>query len=246
MLRWYESDLGRYVLARELDWFDYVSSDLFGFIALQMGECDTDFLRANRMPHHFCAGFDAGPLRAAPEMLPIASQSLDLLALPHVLEFSSHPHQVLREAERVLRPEGRLLISGFNPMSLWGLRRVVAARMSCNQPTHPWHGRFIHLTRIKDWLALMGFEVAGGRMACYAPPLDRAAWLDRFGFLEAAGDRWWALGGGVYLIHAVKRVHGMRILLPKRDSPWRARPAWAQPTRTSSQKIGHEQNTPGK
>lgn len=240
MLRWYESDLGRYVLARELEWFDAVSSDLFGFHALQMGECDSDFLRANRMPHRFCAGVDAGPLRAAPELLPIASQSLDLLALPHVLEFSMHPHQVLREAERVLRPEGRLLLSGFNPMSLWGLRRLLTGRFSSKPPTHPWHGRFIHLTRIKDWLALMGFECVGGRMVCYAPPVERAAWLKHFGFLEAPGDRWWALGGGVYLIHAVKRVHGMRIIAPKRESGWRARPAWAQSTRTSSQQLGHE------
>lgn len=240
MQRWYESDLGRYVLAHELSWFDAISSDLFGFHALQMGECNTDFLRANRMPHRFCAGIDTGPLLAAPELLPIASQSLDLLALPHVLEFSQQPHQVLREAERVLRPEGRLLISGFNPMSLWGLRRVMTGVLTKKVPVHPWHGRFIHLARIKDWLALMGFELAGGRMVCYAPPVDRAAWLARFGFLEAAGDRWWALGGGVYLIHAIKRVHGMRVLLPKRDAAWLARPAWAQPTRTSSQKTKHE------
>lgn len=243
MLRWYESDLGQYVLAQELDWFDAVSSDLFGFHALQMGECETDFLRANRMPHRFCAGIASGPLNATPEMLPIASQTLDLLALPHVLEFSAHPHQVLREAERVLRPEGRLLISGFNPMSLWGMRRVLSGMTCHDRAAHPWHGRFIHLTRIKDWLALMGFELVGGRMACYAPPIDRAGWLARFGLLEAAGDRWWALGGGVYLIHAVKRVHGMRVLLPKRDASWRARPAWAQPTRTSTQKIRHERYT---
>ncbi len=242
MLSWYESDLGRYVLARELEWFDAVSSDLFGFHALQMGDCETDFLRANRMPHRFCAALAAGPLRAAPEMLPISSQSLDLLALPHVLEFSSHPHQVLREAERVLRPEGRLLISGFNPISLWGMRRFVTQRICRDQETHPWHGRFIHLTRIKDWLALMGFELAGCRLACYAPPANKASWLARFGFLEAAGDRWWAFGGGVYLIHAIKRVHGMRILLPKRDTTWRARPAWAQSTRISSQRNQHEQS----
>jgi SAM-dependent methyltransferase len=243
MQRWYESDLGRYVLAHELEWFDAVSSDLFGFHALQMGECETDFLRANRMPHRFCAGATAGPLRAAPEMLPIASQTLDLLALPHVLEFSAHPHQVLRESERVLRPEGRLLISGFNPVSLWGLRRLVSQKLHREVASHPWHGRFIHLTRIRDWLALMGFDLVGGRMACYAPPIDRAGWLARFGLLESVGDRCWALGGGVYLIHAVKRVHGMRVLLPKRDPAWRARPAWAQPTRSSNRNISHERNS---
>jgi SAM-dependent methyltransferase len=232
MQGWYESDLGRYVLARELDWFDAVTSDLFGFHALQVGECRIDFLRANRMPQRYCAGVEAGCPRCLPEQLPFASQGLDLVVLPHVLEFSANPHQVLREAERVLRPEGRLLIAGFNPLSLWGLRRVLGDPGAIG----PWHGRFIHLARLKDWLALLGFELAGGRMACYAPPLNRARWLSGFGFLEAAGDRWWALGGGVYLIHAVKRVQGMRLIAPKWEGKWRARPAWAQSTRTSSQR----------
>ena len=79
MQGWYESDLGRYVLERELEWFDAVTSDLFGFHALQVGGCGIDFLRANRMPQRFCAGPEAGGLRCQTEHLPIASQSLDLL-----------------------------------------------------------------------------------------------------------------------------------------------------------------------
>ena len=157
-----------------------------------------------------------------------------LFRSPHVLEFSPHPHQVLREAERVLRPEGRLLIAGFNPLSLWGLRRVAGSKDALG----PWDGRFIHLARLKDWLALLGFELAGGRMACYAPPVNRLRCLASFGFLEAAGDRWWALGGGIYLLHAVKRVHGMRLIAPKWEGRWRTRPAWAQSTRTSTQRLG--------
>jgi SAM-dependent methyltransferase len=232
MQGWYESDLGRYVLEREMAWFDTVSADLFGFHAMQAGECGIDFLRANRMPQRYCAAVEDGSPRCRPERLPVASQSLDLLALPHVLEFSPNPHQVLREAERVLRPEGRLLVAGFNPLSLWGLRRVLGRP----EAVGPWHGRFIHLNRLKDWLALLGFELAGGRMACYAPPFNRRHWLNRFGCLEAAGDRWWALGGGIYLLHAVKRVHGMRLIAPKWEGRWRTRPAWVQSTRASSQR----------
>jgi SAM-dependent methyltransferase len=233
MQAWFETDLGRYMLTREQDWFDAVCADLFGFNAVQVGACEVDFLRANRMPHRLCASPQAGALHCLPEHLPLASQSLDLVALPHVLEFSSHPHQALREAERVLRPEGRLLISGFNPLSLWGLYRVIKR----GETPWPWNGRFIHLKRLKDWLALLGFEVIGGRMACYAPPINRAAWLDRFDFLEKAGDRWWALGGGVYLIHAVKRVHGMRLITPWREGKWAVRPAWSPTPRQSSQKT---------
>lgn len=231
MQAWFESDVGRYVLAREQAWFDAVSADLFGFNALQLDTCGVDFLRANRMPFRVCAGRTGAGLVTGMEWLPISSQSLDLVVLPHVLEFSPQPHAVLREVERVLRPEGRVLIAGFNPFSLWGLRRVLSPR----DAMRPWNGRFLHLTRLKDWLALLGFDIVGGRMACYAPPIDRSAWIARFSFLEAAGDRWWALGGGVYLIHAVKRVHGMRLIEPKWDSKWVTRPAWAPTPRNTTQ-----------
>lgn len=227
MLSWLDCDLGSYVLGRELAWFDQTCADLFGFKAVQLGSCHTDFLRVNRMPHRFCGGQVGGDVHCALEALPIATESLDLVALPHALEFSPHPHQLLRECERVLRPEGRLLVSGFNPLSLWGLRRLLSGR----DGDYPWHGRFIHLSRIKDWLALLGFEPMGGRMICYAPPLDRLDWIRRFTFLEVAGDRWWAMGGGVYLLHAVKRRHGMRLIAPKWDKSWLARPALGQATR---------------
>jgi len=78
--------------------------------------------------------------------LPLATGSIDLLALPHVLEFNSHPHRILREAARVLMPEGQIVISGFNPLSLWGLKRSLGPR----RPEYPWCGRFIGLLRLKD------------------------------------------------------------------------------------------------
>jgi SAM-dependent methyltransferase len=225
MQNWFESDLGRYVLARELEWFDATSADLFGFNAMQIGLCHEDFLRANRMPYRSCAAVGAGSLRCRPEFLPIDCQSLDLVALPHALEFSPNPHQLLREAERVLRPEGRLLLAGFNPLSLWGIKRALGKKAA-----YPWNGRFLRLSRIKDWLSLLGFELVGGRMVCYAPPINRSAWLERSRCMEAAGDRWWALGGGVYLLHAVKRVHGMRLITPRWDEKWLAGRALARPT----------------
>lgn len=231
MQAWFESDLGRYVLEREQDWFDGVSADLFGFNALQLGSCTIDFLRSNRMPYRFCAGREEGMLFCHAEQLPLASQSLDLMVLPHVLEFSPHPHELLREVERVLRPEGRVLIAGFNPFSLWGMRRL----FNTQDAPWPWRGRFIHLARLKDWLALLGIDLVGGRMACYAPPVNRTLCLKRFAFLEAAGDRWWALGGGVYLLHGVKRVRGMRLIEPKWDSAWLRRPNLAPTPRKTAE-----------
>jgi len=208
---WFATEQGGYVLAREQAYFDRTVGDIFGYNALQLGLPEHDFLRSNRMPLRFSAGNQTGNVvRLCCTELPFATASLDLVLIPHVLEFSEHPHQILREVERVLMPEGSLVISGFNPRSLWGVRRVLGSKQC-----YPWNGHFITLPRIKDWLALLDFEVAGGRFAAYAPPFRTAKWLERHAFMEKAGDRWWAVSGGVYFLHAIKRVHGMRLIKPQ-------------------------------
>lgn len=216
---WFATPLGAYVLERELAYLDEVVVDLFGFNAVQIGLPELDFLRASRIPTR-CRLGASGPvsLRCDPEQLPIAANSVDVCLLPHVLEFAAHPHQILREVQRVLVPEGHVIVAGFNPWSLWGIRRSLKRR----DRLYPWRGRFINLPRLKDWLALLGLEVAGGRMSCYAPPFSREQWLGRFGFLEAAGDRWWPIAGGVYFVDAVKRVPGMRVITPKWNGRARA------------------------
>lgn len=208
---WFATPQGGYVLAREQAFFDRTVSDIFGFNALQLGLPEHDFLRDSRIPLRLTGANQTGAaVRLCGDELPFACDSLDLALLPHILEFAEHPHQILREVERVLMPEGNLMISGFNPRSLWGFRRALGSKQG-----YPWCGHFIALPRLKDWLALLGFEVVGGRFAVYAPPFRQTKWLDRFAFMEAAGDRWWAVSGGVYFLHAVKRVHGMRLIKPQ-------------------------------
>jgi SAM-dependent methyltransferase len=212
---WFTSDLGRYVLEWEQAQFDHAAEDVFGFRAAQAGLPDVDFLRANRIPFRFTLALDAGAaLTADPLQLPLASQSLDLLILPHGLELTADPRHVLREAERVLMPEGRMIISGFNPLSTWGLRHSLTGERRRRAAGAPWDARFIGLLRLKDWLNLLGFELDGGRFGCYAPPLRSRKWLARFGFLEDAGARWWSILGGVYVVRAIKRVQGLRVIAP--------------------------------
>lgn len=213
---WFETPLGQYLLFREQRYFDHAVSDVFGFNAVQIGLPEIDFLRNSRIPLRVtCAVESPAQVLADPMFLPFESQSLDLLLLPHVLEFSTNPHQVLREAERVLRPEGRMVLAGFNPRSLWGLARVLRG----GERGYPWNGSFLNISRVKDWMALLGFEVAAGSMCCYRPPINREDWLRRMRFMEPAGDRWWAMGGGVYFLQAVKRVQGMNIILPQWTTP---------------------------
>ncbi len=208
---WFDAPLGRYLIEREQHYIDAAVADVFGFNALQLGLPEHDFLRASRIPNKYrVAPAGAVELRAEFRDLPIASNSIDLLLLPHALEFSAHPHQILREVGRVLMPEGHAVIACFNPWSLWGLRRAFTRA----RDAYPWNGRFINLPRLKDWLALLELEIVAGKMGCYLPPCSQDRWIQRLRFMEAAGDRWWPIAGGVYFLHVVKRVRGMRVIMP--------------------------------
>jgi SAM-dependent methyltransferase len=211
LAEWLATPPGRYVLDWELAQFESATEDVFGYKAVQMGLPTFDFLRGNRIPFRFTLALEAGAVLAAdPMQLPLANQSVDLVVLPHALEATADPHLVLREAERVLMPEGQMVISGFNPLSLWRVRQAFSSRRA----GAPWDARYIGLLRLKDWLHLLGFELNGGRFGRYALPFADPRWLERFSFMEKAGERWWPVMGGVYVVRAVKRVHGMRVITP--------------------------------
>ena len=210
-------------------------ADLFGFHALQLGLPELDALRANRMPHRWvgtesaqgappAGAGPAGQLRAAVALhcdfdaLPFDANSLDLVVLPHALELARDPHLALREVERVLVPEGRVVIVGFNPSSVWGVRQALGglqrrlglgARRALFLPDA---GEFLGFRRLRDWLRLLGFEVEAGRFGCYRPPLASPQWLARFAWADRVGERWWPVFGAVYFVVAVKRVRGMRLV----------------------------------
>lgn len=219
---WLQTPLGNYVREWEQARLDALTADIFGFNALQIGLPQVDALRANRMPNKWLSDIklpaenDATrpPVVVVHDFaeLPFASQSLDLVVLPHVLEFAAEPHQILREVERVLIPEGQVIICGFNPASLWGARQV-AGRLS-GTPFLPRHAEFISMPRIKDWMKLLDLGVNQGHFGCYVPPFRREKWLNRFAFMESTGEQWWPYLGAVYMVQAIKRVKGMRLIGP--------------------------------
>jgi len=223
---WLESPAGQYVLNWEQQQLDAAVADIFGFHALQIGLPELQGLRANRMPHRWQAS-DSPHAHIAVQCdfdaLPFDSQSLDLVVLPHTLETSPDPHHALREVERVLMPEGRVVILGFNPNSLWGARQNfgrLRQRLALGSSPLFFPGSFELITqgRLRDWLHLLNLEVEGGCFGCYRPPINQGGWLEHFGWMESAGDRWWPMLGAVYLLVAVKRVRGLRLVgLAKRS-----------------------------
>jgi SAM-dependent methyltransferase len=228
---WLSTPQGAYVLDWELAQFDSAVDDVFGFRAVQVGLPEVNFLRQNRIRYRFTLALEPGAAVAAdPLQMPLASQSVDLVALPHVLEGHPNPHDVLREVERVLMPEGQVVISGFNTTSLWRLRQAFTWHRN---GAPPWDAKFIGLLRLREWLRVLGFELNGGKFGCYVPPFKQKVWLERFAFMEKAGARWWPVTGGVYVVRAVKRVHGMRIVTPA----WRQERARRRALATVSQRT---------
>jgi SAM-dependent methyltransferase len=207
---WFATPLGQYVLEREQAWFDRTVVDIFGFHAIQIGIPESPFLAQSRIVDRWTVDYDPpAKLIADPHWLPFPDNTLDLVVLPHALDFTDDPHQLLREVYRAVRPEGQVVIAGFNPFSLFGARRYFG-----RGETPPWTGNFIALYRLKDWLQLLGFEVTGGSLDCYVPPFAHEKWLRRASFFESAGDRWWPIAGGVYFLRATKKVLGMRVITP--------------------------------
>ncbi|MDP4612545.1 MAG: class I SAM-dependent methyltransferase [Limnohabitans sp.] len=225
------------LLAWEQAQADMLLADVFGYHAVQLGWPELQALRCNRMPHRWQAGTEfewprankalhgldhlefnpsvttpaEGVSSLGPQVWldsrawPWQADSLDLVVLPHTLERSADPHACLREVERVLIPEGQVLITGLNPLSLWGWS---AQREALRSGSGTSVQSLIAYRRLRDWLRLLGFEVQVSRFWGWTPALSSERWLQRMSWMARAGERWWPILGGVYLLVATKRVPG--------------------------------------
>jgi SAM-dependent methyltransferase len=223
---WYGTPLGQGIAHAEVRCVDELLEDCFGYFLLQVGAraAFRTALQDCRIRHRML--LEPAPLSTGGEdgqnpadkcfhgeltRLPFASDSLDAVVLPHSLDFSPHPHQVLREVDRVLIAEGRVLLFGFNPLSTWGMRRVWPRRAG----RVPWCGSRLTPFRVCDWLTLIGFHLEVRRMLVFRPPVRRA-FTSRLDWIDSLGERYWPLLGGVYAVRAVKRL----------SAPTPARPSW--------------------
>lgn len=216
MEAWFRESPGHALAAAEKAVFDTIVPDLFGYHLLQIGGLGAQQPAENSRIHHrvlldISGAGNEVTLRAEADALPFAADSIDVVLLPHVLEFEPRPHDALRETFRVLAAEGHLVLSVFSPTSMLGVWRL----MRRHRRRAPWSGQFLTLPRIKDWLALLGFEVIATHARFFAPPFRNASILDRM----LAGDRRLAeivpyLAGSQVLL-ARKRVFTLTPLRPR-------------------------------
>lgn len=163
--------------------------------------------------------------------LPFLEHSVDVCILSHVLEFTGDPHHVVREANRVLIPNGYLVITGFNPFSLAGLNRFIPYR----RQNSPWNERFFSSMRVKDWLHLMGYEILADEHTLHSSLVGNiskgklASYWTRFSkaFLPQLGS--------IYVIVAKKRVLPLTPIKPK----WKLRPKFS-PVKVTGMSSSHK------
>ena len=229
--QWLETAPGQALLRWEQAQIDTAVADVFGYHALQLGMPQMNALQANRMPHQWLADREDSQnslktshplqLRCDFEALPFKEATLDLVVMPHALEHSLDAHASLREAARVLVPDGRVVICGFNPTSLWGWKQQrerfyqgLGLGLGLGQLYLPDSGEFLGYWRLRDWLRLLGFEVESSNFGLWQPAVRSQAWLSRMEWMNTLGSRYWPILGATYCVVAVKRVQGMRLISP--------------------------------
>jgi SAM-dependent methyltransferase len=206
--RWYRRPLGRLLAEAEFSALAEQLPNIFGYHLIVVDPpWDDCTLSASRIPHRVVQRIHTNPLTEAgligdTESWPVMTDTVDAIVLPHTLEMTPDPHQVLREADRSLIPDGHLVILGFNPRSLWGVRRVLSRRSR----EMPWSGRFMSMHRIKDWLSLLGFDTLESRFLFHRPPVQNTRLLAKLQFLEPRTSHGRMLLGGSYILVARKRT----------------------------------------
>ena len=205
---WFSSEAGMTSLRAEIAAVERILPDLFGYHLVMIGDyVDSELIASSRISHQIIIGDQRRDNRsvgliASQRALPLEESSVDVLVLPHTLDFSKDPHQLLREAERVLIGEGHMIILSYNPWSFYGIwRGLLGWREGV-----PWRGRFISQTRIKDWLKLLGFDIERALKVGFRPPINRPGVNRRFEFMEQLGAFCWPFFGNVSVLVAKKRV----------------------------------------
>lgn len=222
MSQWFTTALGRALLQEQKATLNQSLNCLFGYHLLQLGvSAEVDMSAQIRIAHRFvlhpqtCAN---RPLAGVAQFtqLPLANESIDAVILHHTLDYSAHPHSLLREAARVIIPRGHLVIIGFNPWSLWGLSAAVARLFSRHAR---WRFRGVRLGRLLDWLSLLNYEVVETQQGFYRPPLSQPKAIQYLHWLDSWGKRWRLPGGSFYMVVARNDHLALTPLKPHWQAP---------------------------
>jgi SAM-dependent methyltransferase len=215
---WFATPLGQALLVEEKEALTDALQNQFGYFLLHMGVSDCQSMtETSRISHRFSLHPQAfenySPAALADfNQLPLPNDSIDLVLLHHVLEFSQQPHQVLREASRVLIPRGHLIVVVFNPWSIWGwfgrLARLFSSKIL-------WRHQYLGLTRMLDWLRLLEMEPVSVYRGYYRPPIQQPSLIEHLGWMEHWGKKLRFPRGGFYMLVARKDQIPLTLIRPR-------------------------------
>ena len=231
--QWLTTRLGAALVQAESRVVEEAFDGIFGEQCLQLGmwgEANT-FLRHARTQRKLLieeAACDGGPSAVGKlHRLPVASDSVDCVLLPHVLDYSDRPHAILREVDRVLTSHGHLAILGFKTGGLWGIRRMIPG---AGLP--PDADNLLPERRLRDWLELLDLRIHGVTRFFFRWPLPgtRGASSSKW---ELRGQRWWPEFAACYMLTAQKRVSTLTPVRPQ----WRSKPKVVAGLAESSNRV---------
>lgn len=202
---WYATSLGQN-LARDIERSLVDSlSQCFGYYAVQIGcaHLAPQLVEKSRVRHNFVVDKQNAEILAQQEHLPIANDSVDLVIAVHCLSYSKHPHALLREIDRIMIPEAKLIIIEFNPLSLWGLRHNLQAWLE----KMPWTGHFFSQRRLYDWLTILGFKKMQLIKSHYNLPIQANTTLGHW--VSKATKRWLPFMSAVNILIYEKTITPM-------------------------------------
>jgi SAM-dependent methyltransferase len=215
LTEWFDSPCGQLLLENERAEVAKTLPSLFGYHLLQLSVSrSADLVQGSPIHHRVTVIPKPGEMETAStagtaqliadfDMLPIDSDSIDVIVLHHLLEFSPNPHQILKEVNRVLIPRGHVIIIGFNPYSLFGLWKRIASLLTGKR-----HWRYSAITRrrLLDWFKFLDLEKTAMSTTFFRPPCQSAQLLKRLSFLESFGQALRLPMGGAYIVVARKDV----------------------------------------
>lgn len=208
LANWLTTPLGKAFQAEEDRVVTKVIANLFGYHLLVLGmesfaSCVHGSMIRNRsLVHNSFSLGELPTIQGRIDKLPIASESVDVVYLPHCLEFSRNPHEILREVYRVLHSEGHAIITTFNPLGFWLPWKI----LYCMSQKAPWSGKFYNSIKVHDWLQLLGFDVFETHHYFYRPPINHQTILNACNFIDTLGRKLPIPFGASYLTLASKRV----------------------------------------
>lgn len=206
--RWLtKTPLGREILHKERLFYVENVRNTFGMYSLQIGLCEINMLQGNKIVNHYSLPDD---IIANTSFLPFKNDSIDLIILPHYIEYVDNANVTLQEIYRILAPNGKVILTTFNSSSWLGIRK--------NKITSLKKMRFQNLPKFKELIIQNKFHIEGGKFFSYCPPIKSAKRLKNLAWMNKFGDRWFPTYANSFALILNKKVGGTNIITPALDN----------------------------